>query len=169
VADPIEVKGYMLFDGVGTGTYTACASRINGVNGSVISEACVPSKSKKSTINNEPPGFTALNWTLAYPDMLSARCNVSGATTMWDCAFYFIAKIPDAFKVSPENTVRDYGNVPEKLLSYWCTNYIDHYIVEAQALQLYGYKLDGCTREVKIQRCMATYGAASCLATGTCK
>lgn len=167
--DPLRVKGYIFFNAVSTGTYTACARRLNGVNGSVLVETCQATTTKSSVKNNEPPGFIPLNWTLHYPDMLSARCTIMGAKNPSDCAFYFIVEIPPTITPSPENVFRDYGNIPAPLLKTWCTNYIKKYIVSSQALQLCGYSMTGCTQDVQIQKCIGAFPAANCMLTNTCK
>lgn len=185
---PLHVRGYLLYDGM-IGDYDVCVQRLNGMNGALIEQTCLPTRQKGPRApdghfeNIGTDGMIPLDWVIPWDQLVSASCAVSNlaeGATLWDCAIYLIVEIPPDTVEGPENIFRDYGNTAPTLVESWCHSFIDTLpglsapiILDSQRLQLCDYDnpphtLCTMTPSEQISQCEDVYRAATCMATGTC-
>jgi hypothetical protein len=126
------------------------------------SAACFPDQVYTTTQNYESPKVPVpVAWTLPAGDVLLATGQQSRLNT--DAAFYAFVEIPAALRVTPENVVRDYGNLDPVLLAQWAAAHL------AQLTHPYYCNYQSpCAEAMMIASFLALFPSASCLATDDC-
>ncbi len=162
---PIHVKAVALFESFGGdsrpgNTTNACLKWIRQ-GGAEVQQSCFPDLSVAAAANFETPGLQKMDWMIPNNELLTATTQQSRTNT--DAAFYAIVEIPPAITPSPENIVRDYGNVPAEFLKTFCTNDLQNL-----THSYYCNDQSSCSDQTKINQCIALFPAASCLASGSC-
>jgi hypothetical protein len=97
-------------------------------------------------------------------------------TDLWDCAFYLVVEIPPDTSLGPENSFRDYGNVPRPEVDDWCAMFVTDLAIPGQRdLLCYTYDLahgitpgTACTMAELAQTCSDAFAPAACIADDTC-
>ncbi len=159
---PIHVKGFHTFMGLGDaymGTATPCLQRKNAAGG-VVQQHCFTTGAGPNQ-NYNSPEFVNLDWNIPPGDTLTATCNATNLGT--DCALYVLVEIPPTIAVNPENTIRDYNNVPHPFIENWCTKY-----AWRLANANYCSPSPTCSDQTKINLCVSLFSPASCISTNSC-
>ncbi|GLS30726.1 hypothetical protein GCM10007937_24340 [Mesorhizobium albiziae] len=127
--------------------------------------------------DQDSPGQITLNWRIHQGERLALDCHYppSDKVSSGDCAIYLVAKLPDDLKLSPENSFRDYGELPRDYVTDWCeatAKVVTEEIVHNPMLCL-GKEGDTCSHAQKMTNCVASldlwsFPKASCMADNSC-
>jgi hypothetical protein len=145
----------------------ACLTRLR--DGEIVDTYCFPTSDQQS------PGLVAVGWTIEENERLGLDCwyPPDDEISSGDCAIYLIVEIPSDLKLSPENAVRDYGNVPRDFVEQWCDEAARTFATEAVHNPRLCNGAESCSHDTKMINCRAafehtTFPKASCMKTGSC-
>ena len=145
----------------------ACLTRVR--DGEVEEKHCFPKSDQQS------PGHVPVGWTIKEPERLGLECwyPPEDQISSGDCAIYLIVEIPPDLKISPENAVRDYGNLPRDFVEQWCNQAARTFATEAVHNPRLCNGAESCSYDTKMMNCRAayertTFPEASCMKSSSC-
>lgn len=140
-------------------------------NGEIIDKFCFPDAKQDS------PGQVPLGWTINEGEYLGLDCHYppQDLRSSGDCAIFLVAKLPDDLVHSPENTFRDYGEIPRDYVPEWCEKTAKTLKTERvdNPMLCLGKPGDTCSFETKMKNCLDSFEArahpeATCMADDSC-
>jgi hypothetical protein len=167
---PLEIPSAVAYIGNNNhGSKMIACLRKEKQSGELIEELCLPEADQDS------PGQVPIGWTINDGERIALDCHYpeDDLTSEGDCAAFLVAKLPDDLKLSPENSFRDYGELPRGYVPKWCEMTADIVKVESHHDPILCGLGKQCSRDERIANCEASFNVtafplASCMTDGSC-